>query len=894
VGGKGREVFGTVLALAAIWASQGAAAPYVGSASFAFWSTTAVAYGAWSAREARKKAMDAQAAALQDRKIMLRGGTVAKNYAYGRSITSGVIAFHRSPKSQADRWFWLVLALPIAHEITGIDQIWFGDSEVTPLDTNGYPIAGEFFRQFTKTYTQTGRIPVGKTVTLTGAPENVSDTIRVTSISAVGIQNPPQGNPSGDDTFQDNINPDATASIVTGTNNAVISGGDVGKQYTITYQYQYHRPYMQVWRYLGTTQQLANTELINATVNEGVDFRWRASDRLLNTPYIVIRMWVDPDVFPKDLETITVAIRGKKVLDTRTGVVAYSENSMLCARDYAVNECDVLAGEIDIPKFNAEVNVCDDMILIPHPFQPNQFTNQNRYLTNCLLSTEVEPLNNLGIILSSCDGSAVQSGATVDLRCGHYTVPTIVLDDSDLAGSPLITRGPERPNLFNGMRCRYVNADKPFFPMEDAPPYISQFYISQDGGREKVREVDLPATINVNSAQRLIKQMLLRERAALTVQGVFKTKGFQFSPEQTVFLSLRSLGMDEKPFRIKTFKAISWHQVEMTLQEDGPLLYQFNFDESAGIDPAPNSNLPSVRNVPLIQGLSATTNSSAAAFGPNGELVPQCKVSWLPVTDSLVLAGGHIDVRHKRSYDLNWNNSPQLPPTATEYRFPCQRDDVLVIEARCANSLVNGQWVSTKKIAEDTPVPPMVSANLIVNASLVWTSAFPDPWVYPNWAGYVDTGSGFVADTIVSAQEVPLPAGVQSNIASMSSSDVGVTLMATTGAIVFPANTRFVAYSSLLIPAGHQGFIDVLCCNSSAVVIEVITTYLLPPISGGGVLTINPVSLFGKTPSGTAYLHFRIGVTTTNQSVSILTFHHPYLGLAAEGQVKLPPWRTGD
>src|SRR5690606_11963176 len=121
-------------------------------------------------------------------------------------------------------------------------------------------------------------------------------------------------------------------------------------------------------------------------------------------------------------------------------------------------------------------------------------------------------------------------------------------------------------------------------------------------------------------AHRISKQMLLKAMNGLRLRAAFNTTVMRLTPEQTIRLNVRSLGMESKVFRVKSIKPNGLHQYELELKEDSPLLYQWDFDEAGGIDPTPNTNLPSIRDVPLIVGLSADSGVPEAVFGPGGEV----------------------------------------------------------------------------------------------------------------------------------------------------------------------------------------------------------------------------------------------------------------------------------
>ncbi len=904
MGGKARQIFGTVLGLGALLASGGTLGPAIG----AYWGAlagTAVAYGAWSAKEARRKAERAAERERDPRKTTLRGGAVAKYYVYGRDWVPGVVAGHREPQSKADPYFWLVLALPIAHKIEGIEHICFGDDVITPLTADGSARPGPFNKEFTKSDILRGIVPANRIITVQGKEEDRMESIDITGPIHLAVTRPTPTIVTGDDTYQDVIAPDATATKISATQ-IRLDGAEPGQQYTITYSYKFTRVYIKCWTYLGTEDQVANQELIAATAHlpESSIQKWRATDKLQGVPYIILRFHVDKDVFPNLLENISILPIGKSILDTRDGVNRWSNNPALCARDYVVNECGVLAGEV-LPnaratdQFHDQVNYCD--VDVPIWLPDGSTSTEPRYRANIALSTEAKPIDNLGLLLSTCDGSVVPSGASFDIRVGCYEEPTVELDDSDFAGAPEIVKGLSKLELFNGVRARFQNAQKPFWPQEDAPPYLSEFYKERQGGREVTREIDLRGTVSPYMAHRICKQTLLRAMQGMRVKAMFNTKVMQLSPEQTVWLTSRSLGLESKVFRIKSIRPNGLHQYELEMQEDSPLLYEWDFDEAAGVDPAPNTNLPSVRDVPLIEALSADSGVPEAVFGPGGEVQAQCRVAWAPVTNMLVLNGGHIELRYKRTTATGWTYSPHLEPTTREHRFPVTRGDVWIIGARCVNSFVAGQWVEIKEIVDDAPTP-YLAGNLLQNARLEveeqvfgfqpivgWENPAPNPGTFGvSTTGFQGGGTGGAAYA-ASWQQNDARAGNASYVFSKP-------------VAVFPGDRMvgFALLHSMVTGSGRPcGLaIAIVTYNSARTQVSATFSQTVRPTTAPGIVgslrEFALASVFTQVPSSAVSAKLMIvgsGIGNGGEGDAITPrFARPYLGIASVGQITLPPW----
>lgn len=902
MGGKARTIFGTVLSFAAL---------VVGAAPVAVWiqgavAGTALLYGAWAAKEARRKAEAAIQKNDEGRKTMLRGGAVAKYFVYGREWVPGVVVGHREPQSKSDPYFWFVLALPVAHKIESIEQIWFGDEQITPLLADGSArLGGSFNKPINRGDVVKGIIPANRIVTVYGQEIDRMDQITVTGIT-VAITRPEPNITTGDGSWQDIVDPDATATLVPGTTNQIqITGGTATvDSYTITYSYTLQRAYIKCWQYFGDDEQVANQELINATAHlpAGDIQRWTATDKLNGVPYVVFRIHVDKDVFPNGLENIAMQIQGKRqILDTRDGVERWTDNSALCIRDYALAQCGVLAGDIDLNRLHAQANYCDIYHHITLP--TGESADEYNYRTNIVLSTEAKPIDNLGLLLSSCDGSAGYSGQGFDIRVGMYEDPDIELDDSDFAGPPTVVKGLPRMELFNGVRARYSNSAKPFWPLEDCPAYASKFYRDKQQIGEVIREIDLHGTASAYMAHRICKQTLLRAMQGQRLSALFKPKAMMLSPEQRVRLSCRSLGSDQKVYRVLSIRPKELHQFEVEFQEDAPELYQWDFDEAAGVDPAPNTSLPSIRDVPLIEGLGAHTNEQAMVVGPDGNIIPCCLVFWAPVTNLLVLHGGHIEVRYKRTQDSDWTYSGNLAPTSTEFRFPIQRGDVILIQVRCANSYVPGEWTQIKRTTENTPAPYIVSQNELRNARFDWVQEDEYTCTVANWKQYyydgmsvsevTDIGGG----TLINGELVP-----NGNLFFIDQEPqvAGRYRYIRSDKFRVLAEQRLVAFVQVQAGYGRSAYLTLRWLDSNGNVAGGVPSRFIrfSPSNPGGLIqspeTWPTLIMFARVPVGiySACLDIYSNIDTNTLGLGATWICRPFVGAAAEGQISIPPWRA--
>jgi len=853
-------------------------------------STALVVYGAYKGYQQSKDAKKAFQSSLSDRKVMIRSADTPRSIVYGRQRISGPIIYARGAKSDADPYVWLVIALSAAHKINSIDEVYFGDTPLGALDAFGDVTGGAFARVVTHTWTQQGVVPSNNIISLFARP-GVTEPIQLQRVVAAVTSSQAVDLTTGEDLNE------VPVGILGNTQITFPSPGAAGRKYSVTYTYTFIKKHIRVYKRLGLNiGELPPAELVNTSGGE-----WTYNCIGVQVPLLYVRLDPDYDVFPNGLENISALVRGKDdIYDWRTAQRGYSVNAFMCAADYAVNEVGVTIEDINASLAVAHSNICDEVIPInakqqrrwtsPGVSIVETVTTQTRYTADCALSTDVRPVENLSVLLGAMDGSAVFSGGQCDMRAGAYEEPEIVLTGADVVGEWSVEPRPPRPDVFNSVRGRFIDPDNSWV-LHDYPPYISAFYAAQDGGREITAEIDLPATIDAERAQRLAKQVLHKARAGLTFSGQFNLGAVRLSPEQTVRLSIQQLGFDEKVFRIKQYRDLGGGRVSLSLKEDAEPLYDWAFDEATSPDPAPNTTLPNPRIVQGIFGLTVTSGIGDAAFDQNGQVIPQARISWLAVTDMLVLYGGRIEVQWKRAQENSWRTHI-AEPRDIQHIIPVGRGEVLVVQARAVNSLgVTGAWSIIKHVVVDAPTPHITSSNFIKNARLIWEGTatnFPEwkRWRIPNGGSLVDGGSfGAYQNTTIHVQTGLLAIGAgaggvgdiwyaESSPMSCKPGERLVSFVDTYGSGVLASFLQIVFYTN-----GDAGIAQDISTGMLVSPVVVFQTFGQPRV----------LSAFGVVPANAAYMRLRVGYQVRSTS-SQFNITRPYIGVALQGQITLPPW----
>lgn len=547
----------------------------------------AVAYNASEQRRQRRNQRAAYEAGLRDRAVMVRSAELPRSLSYGETVTSGSIVYARSVGELQDRLL-MVLALKPGHEITAIDEVWFGERSLGPLDVDGYPTVAPFAVDVNDVD--------NALETTAGGGATTSYTLATTP--AAGTLRAFYDADSGDGrtgTYELTVASLTGASLTLNTVNASGSPLAAGYPVRITWRSSRRGIWLRCKRYLGTATQVADVDVIADSGGE-----WTAAHRGQGVPYLALWLYFSTDIYPTGLENIKARLRGKRVYDPRKDSTAggsgshrtnnpatweYSRNPALCVRDYLTSDLgfECAHAEIDDALVIAAANVCDELVplynagtvavgpganivagtgtnwqpwmvgqqfvgadglgyTISEVTTPTQLVlatayagpnmsagssyaiSQPRYRCDTELSTDNARDQNLNVLLSSMAGWAVWSQGQWRIYAGAYAAPSVTLTDADLADTGPIAVQSRVP------RRDLFNAVKGVYvsPANNWQttdyPPVRNSTYEAQDGERLVLDVPLPATTDPIMAQRLAKIELEESRQALTFQANFNLR----------------------------------------------------------------------------------------------------------------------------------------------------------------------------------------------------------------------------------------------------------------------------------------------------------------------------------------------------------------------------------
>jgi hypothetical protein len=639
-------------------------------------------------RQAKKAARRAFEASLKDRKEVVRSSTEAKSVIYGKTMVGGVLTYI-SVTGDTKQFCHMVITIA-PHEIEAIDDIFFNDVSIGPIDSNGDVQPGSrYYKEIEIPKTEIQNIS-GLTYTLDEIPK--TGTLRAT----IGV-----GDGESDIPIED-----VTGKVV--TLNSSLSGAS--GQIVFNYQYDNGFPHVHLTKYLGT-QTTADPELVADT-----DGEW-TSDHVGNgQAYIYIRLKYDADIFQTGIPQIKFLVRGKKVFDPRTSTTAYSDNAALCVYDYlrSADGFGCAATEINESLINAAANICDENVSI------SASETQKRYTINGILSTEDNRLENLENLMLSMFGSAVWSQGKWNIYAGAYRTPSATLTQDDLTNTDAINiqSRANRRDLFNYIKGVYVDPDKSW-QVTDFSPIGSPTYVGYDGDETITKDVVFQYVTDPYRAQRLATLILQQSRLALSVSARFNLKAYHLQPGDVINLTMPRYGWSSKAFRIMERSFSPDNGVSLMLKEELSAAYDWSFSELIPIiSGEPSANLPTQRAILPPTSLTATSSNATVRKIADGTEIPRLLVQWVPPQDDRVLIGGYIEIEYKSSFENDWSPWPRVEGTIGRvYIEPVQAG--LRYDVRIRSLSVSGnvsEWVYAGGVqgqADTTPpgVPTSVTAT---------------------------------------------------------------------------------------------------------------------------------------------------------------------------------------
>ena len=305
--------------------------------------------------------------------------------------------------------------------------------------------------------------------------------------------------------------------------------------------------------HLGTDTQPADSVAIGRLSN------WTADHQGKGVAYTYIRLDYDAQAFPQ-IPTFTADIRGKKVYQVRTGVVAWSNNPADCIYDYLINTRygrGIPSAEIDLVSFQLAANACDALITTGDG-------DIKKYTCDGVVDINKDTLVNLRELLTCCRGMLVYSGGLYKLIVDGVQASSFTFDESNITGAWSVTPD-NKQNRFNKIRAKFVDANRTYQPnlaiVDDAG------YLAADNSTELLSDIDLPFTQNMQRARYIAGLELEQSRFNIVVQFSAKLAGLRAEVGDVVTINHDVPGWTNETFRVLGMELNSQDEIKITARQ---------------------------------------------------------------------------------------------------------------------------------------------------------------------------------------------------------------------------------------------------------------------------------------------------------------------------------------
>lgn len=265
----------------------------------------------------------------------------------------------------------------------------------------------------------------------------------------------------------------------------------------------------------------------------------------------------------------------------------WTSNPALCAATYMIMEesdggMGIPADRMDWASVAAAANICDETVEFSgSPSQPT-----TRFVCNGVLKTSDTRETNLQKLLDSMWGRRVKVGGKYKLYAGAYTVPTITIDETWLAGSVRVVTKSPLEGMYNAVRINFDDATQDYKTVE-APPFTSATYETQDGGYRVWRDISLPMVSNTYNAQYISHIVGHQSRQQMILELTCNLKALDVEVWETATVSIPEVDLSGRVFRIMEW-SFAQNAIQLTLQEEDSTVYDPEAAQGQTTGDAPN------------------------------------------------------------------------------------------------------------------------------------------------------------------------------------------------------------------------------------------------------------------------------------------------------------------
>lgn len=275
----------------------------------------------------------------------------------------------------------------------------------------------------------------------------------------------------------------------------------------------------------------------------------------------------DQEKFPYGVPNVKSELWGKEIYDPRNEKTVWSNNGALIILDYYRHYLGVPDSDIDWDAFKSAADICDETVQTPDG------KSEPRYTLNGAYELEESPASVLEMMHKCIAGEPTYIAGKHGIMMQVYNGPALLtIDESQIIDTVTVTPELSLRDATNAIYGTFVDAEQQYNKTDFEPVVIDE-WIEEDGLEIK-ENMDYRFVTSPYQANRLANLYLRKKRAGRRIQLHMNLDGYAYRPGDVVKLELPSLGISDLEFRIADWKFHPSEGVEITLEEDGPYIYE--------------------------------------------------------------------------------------------------------------------------------------------------------------------------------------------------------------------------------------------------------------------------------------------------------------------------------
>lgn len=621
------------------------------------------------AKRAAARNRDAQAASLQDRCVTLMTAEPEPRVIYGRCSVGGWVIDKVTSsktymddagrvKTKPDAYQHIVIGIA-CHEVEAIHDVFMYGEWLNLAGAQGWVNGGPADAPYGKPHNVAGQ----STVTFSnGAATLPAAQIGYTISRIISISR------------QTGDSEDVWAGTPTVSGANTIAGGPASGIWVVNYEVSKINSSVRVEFFSGRSDQTAS-----AWLRSVAPAYWTEAHRLRGIAGAIITFDLDDSRHQGIPGDLAFDVSGRKVLDPRTGVTAWSRNAALCTYDWMLQRWGLALAQDDVRDIQALANLCDQQIQLQ---VGSTTTTGPRYTIDGSFGVNADKSGTLADMTEAMGGFAAQ-GAAWSLHAGAWTAPVMPITEDDLAAPIRVVRSASAlEERFNAARATYL-PERSTQPA-DADPYVNATFVAADGRREW-SDFTFPFTNHKARARNLLRQFVEQVRAGLVIQVVGKMQLWPLEVGDRVTVTYARLGLVADTFRVIdwTWSPGAW--VTLTLQRD--IEASYDDADASTPDPAPATRLPNPGLVDTPAGITAASGNAHLQKLGDGTIIPRVLVSWnAPSSIYMSDPSARTAVRWRRAMDAVWSEVVVSGDTTSAYLTGMADKTLILISVQHRNS----------------------------------------------------------------------------------------------------------------------------------------------------------------------------------------------------------------